>query len=150
MDPEKPFTCSLCGGGFSRQHDLKRHQRLHEDAKPFKCPTCQREFSRIDALQRHMRQKGGTCVPIIVQSTSNRDGPSASTSLRSSMAPEEDMRLPSIAMAPEFLERRVRHLEEGLREFQWLLTDHQRLDLKVKELEIEIAYLRDALENTMS
>ncbi|KAK4112391.1 hypothetical protein N656DRAFT_681775, partial [Canariomyces notabilis] len=50
----KPFRCDVCWQSFSRNHDLKRHKRIHVAAKPFPCPSCNKFFSRKDALKvRH-------------------------------------------------------------------------------------------------
>ncbi|KAK3385562.1 hypothetical protein B0H63DRAFT_449600 [Podospora didyma] len=50
---ERAFKCDLCTQSFSRNHDLKRHRRIHLAAKPYPCPTCDKCFSRKDALKRH-------------------------------------------------------------------------------------------------
>lgn len=42
----------------NRNHDLKRHKRIHLDLKPFKCAKCDKSFSRKDALRRHWLVKG--------------------------------------------------------------------------------------------
>ncbi|KAK4132190.1 hypothetical protein BT67DRAFT_386270 [Trichocladium antarcticum] len=47
----RPFRCDICSQCFSRNHDLKRHQRVHVAAKPFRCPRCSKHFSRKDALK---------------------------------------------------------------------------------------------------
>ena len=48
---DRPFKCDLCPNSFSRNHDLKRHRRIHMASKPFPCPHCDKCFSRKDALK---------------------------------------------------------------------------------------------------
>ncbi|XP_006460722.1 hypothetical protein AGABI2DRAFT_192334 [Agaricus bisporus var. bisporus H97] len=48
----RPFRCTICPASFSRNHDLKRHVRLH-DKKAWRCEGCQKIFSRRDAIKRH-------------------------------------------------------------------------------------------------
>ncbi|KAF6763142.1 hypothetical protein DFP72DRAFT_524915 [Ephemerocybe angulata] len=48
----RPFRCTICPASFARNHDLKRHIRLH-DRKAWKCGACQKIFSRRDAFKRH-------------------------------------------------------------------------------------------------
>ena len=49
----RPFRCNACAASFARNHDLKRHVRLH-DRKAWKCGGCHKIFSRRDAIKRHM------------------------------------------------------------------------------------------------
>jgi len=48
---ERPFKCDQCPQSFNRNHDLKRHKRIHLAVKPFPCPNCEKSFSRKDALK---------------------------------------------------------------------------------------------------
>lgn len=52
----RPFRCNACPASFARNHDLKRHLKLH-DKKAWKCEGCHKIFSRRDAIKRH---KNGT------------------------------------------------------------------------------------------
>ncbi|KAK8106626.1 Zinc finger protein [Apiospora kogelbergensis] len=55
---ERPFQCDVCPKSFNRNHDLKRHKRIHLAVKPFPCDHCDKSFSRKDALKRHTLVKG--------------------------------------------------------------------------------------------
>jgi uncharacterized Zn-finger protein len=55
---ERPFKCDQCPQSFNRNHDLKRHKRIHLAVKPFPCCNCEKSFSRKDALKRHRLVKG--------------------------------------------------------------------------------------------
>lgn len=55
---ERPFKCDQCPQSFNRNHDLKRHKRIHLAVKPFPCGHCDKSFSRKDALKRHILVKG--------------------------------------------------------------------------------------------
>lgn len=48
---ERPFSCDQCAQSFNRNHDLKRHKRIHLAVKPFPCSSCDKSFSRKDALK---------------------------------------------------------------------------------------------------
>lgn len=50
---ERPYKCDTCSQSFNRNHDLKRHKRIHLAVKPFPCNFCDKSFSRKDALKRH-------------------------------------------------------------------------------------------------
>ncbi|KAI9477177.1 hypothetical protein BX667DRAFT_461445, partial [Coemansia mojavensis] len=51
------FKCETCEQSFSRNHDLKRHVKIHSGIKPHKCPKCGKSFGRSDALKRHSMVK---------------------------------------------------------------------------------------------
>lgn len=53
---ERPFKCDECPQGFNRNHDLKRHKKIHMAVKPFPCGACDKSFSRKDALK--------VCLPL--------------------------------------------------------------------------------------
>ncbi|KAK4231059.1 protein krueppel [Podospora fimiseda] len=55
---DRPFKCDECNQSFNRNHDLKRHKRIHLAVKPFPCTYCDKSFSRKDALKRHRLVKG--------------------------------------------------------------------------------------------
>jgi uncharacterized Zn-finger protein len=48
---DRPFKCDQCPQSFNRNHDLKRHKRIHLAVKPFPCQHCEKSFSRKDALK---------------------------------------------------------------------------------------------------
>jgi len=48
---DRPFKCDQCPQSFNRNHDFKRHKRIHLAVKPFPCGHCEKSFSRKDALQ---------------------------------------------------------------------------------------------------
>ena len=48
---DRPFKCNQCTQSFNRNHDLKRHTKIHLAVKPFPCGHCEKSFSRKDALK---------------------------------------------------------------------------------------------------
>ncbi|EMD32704.1 hypothetical protein CERSUDRAFT_118458 [Gelatoporia subvermispora B] len=54
---ERPFRCAHCPASFVRNHDLKRHARLHE-RRAWRCAGCDKIFSRRDAIKRHKDTRG--------------------------------------------------------------------------------------------
>lgn len=48
----RPYGCSTCPASFARNHDLKRHERGHEQVA-YKRLGCMKIFSRRDAINRH-------------------------------------------------------------------------------------------------
>jgi hypothetical protein len=59
---DRPFKCDQCPQSFNRNHDLKRHKRIHLAVKPFPCTHCEKSFSRKDALKVSPRYRtSSTC-----------------------------------------------------------------------------------------
>ncbi|KAL9131136.1 MAG: hypothetical protein Q9217_000837, partial [Psora testacea] len=69
---DRPFKCDQCPQSFNRNHDLKRHKRIHLAVKPFPCGHCDKSFSRKDALKRHILVKG--CGKTPQANENQRDG----------------------------------------------------------------------------
>ncbi|KAK0721802.1 hypothetical protein B0T26DRAFT_769531 [Lasiosphaeria miniovina] len=55
---ERPLKCDQRPQSFNRNHDLKRHKRVHITVKPLSCHNCDNSFSQKDALKRHRLVKG--------------------------------------------------------------------------------------------
>lgn len=55
---DRPFKCDQCPQSFNRNHDLKRHKRIHLAVKPFPCNHCDKSFSRKDALKVRLLKTG--------------------------------------------------------------------------------------------
>ncbi|KAL5606341.1 hypothetical protein BROUX41_002758 [Berkeleyomyces rouxiae] len=73
--PDRPFRCDQCPQAFNRNHDLKRHKRIHLSVKPFPCTFCDKSFSRKDALKRHRHVKGCAAKATAVAVAAVTDGP---------------------------------------------------------------------------
>ncbi|KAF2498995.1 hypothetical protein BU16DRAFT_482164 [Lophium mytilinum] len=67
---DRPFKCDQCPQSFNRNHDLKRHKRIHLAVKPFPCDHCDKSFSRRDALERHILVRG--CGKVYPDSNNDR------------------------------------------------------------------------------
>jgi uncharacterized Zn-finger protein len=51
---EKPYKCDPCGERFTEAGTLRRHSREeHNDVKRFECQICNMRFSRNDNLKQH-------------------------------------------------------------------------------------------------
>ena len=60
---DRPFKCDQCPQSFNRNHDLKRHKRIHLAVKPYPCGWCDKSFSRKDALKVSINSWAQTSVP---------------------------------------------------------------------------------------
>lgn len=54
-DPGRPFVCSVCGVGFSREKALISHASLHGGDNAFECDTCNEVFWTAQSLQEHQK-----------------------------------------------------------------------------------------------
>ncbi|KAI5286141.1 hypothetical protein KEM54_000031 [Ascosphaera aggregata] len=90
---DRPFKCDLCPQSFNRNHDLKRHKRIHLAVKPFPCKYCDKGFSRKDALKRHTLVKG--CGKAAASSDEKAHATKASTP--ASRSPSSTRSLPRTA-----------------------------------------------------
>ena len=50
---EKSFGCQSCSEAFRTMIELKKHERIHDDNNSFKCETCGKVFSIISKLKSH-------------------------------------------------------------------------------------------------
>lgn len=53
-EPERQFSCEVCGRKFIRATHLRRHMRIHTGEKPFGCHICGRRYARGDYLRAHI------------------------------------------------------------------------------------------------
>ena len=51
---EMPFSCQLCGKGYTSRGGLNHHMSLHE-GKLFQCPICDRKMTQKGVINRHLR-----------------------------------------------------------------------------------------------
>lgn len=56
---DKPFSCNICGGKFSRYSSLWSHKKLHSGEKNYKCEICNSVFAKAVYLKNHMRIHSG-------------------------------------------------------------------------------------------
>ena len=62
---QKPYSCGVCGRGFSRKDYLESHSRLHTGFCPYVCDQCGMTFSERSNFRQHKRthseEKTFTC-----------------------------------------------------------------------------------------
>lgn len=72
---DRPFKCDVCTQCFNRNHDLKRHKRIHLAVKPFPCTFCDKSFSRKDALKvKQLRIRSRICILTFIIATPSCEG----------------------------------------------------------------------------
>ncbi|XP_053622311.1 zinc finger protein 235-like [Plodia interpunctella] len=55
-----PFSCDVCGAGFSSNRSLAEHtSTAHVKLKPFQCSVCHKRFTQQGGVQQHMRMHTG-------------------------------------------------------------------------------------------
>lgn len=64
-DPKAQFTCSSCGKIFSRNSNLKAHERLHTGEMPYVCSfdDCRKSFKWKSSLSSHLKTHGKGTTP---------------------------------------------------------------------------------------
>ena len=51
----RPYECDICHMKFRRRYDLQRHLVKHAPTKPFTCDMCGRGFTQLCSLTKHKR-----------------------------------------------------------------------------------------------
>ena len=62
---EKPYTCKLCGKGFTTQMHLKSHlKNNHGESSPYQCHLCTSNYSYPEGLKKHLLVRHGMNVRV--------------------------------------------------------------------------------------
>ncbi|GFS12214.1 zinc finger protein [Elysia marginata] len=54
-----PFSCKICGAGFTSKEDLERHGFKHSGERMHVCPMCGEEFPQALQLTKHLKTHMG-------------------------------------------------------------------------------------------
>ncbi|KAJ2589497.1 hypothetical protein H4R99_007442 [Coemansia sp. RSA 1722] len=102
VSPARPFKCETCEQSFSRNHDLKRHVKIHSGIKPHKCHKCGKSFGRSDALKRHSMVK--RCRSTTTSASSKpATSQAAGAASAASVASQRQNRLPPSTQASQMV-----------------------------------------------
>ena len=61
VHPKYLHTCGTCGNTFKTKGTLKRHKIIHMEEKPFSCEICGKGFTQNSNMKNH--QNTGRCQP---------------------------------------------------------------------------------------
>jgi uncharacterized Zn-finger protein len=56
----KKYTCDLCEYKTTSMYNLQRHKISHTGVKPFPCTICDKGFTRNEQLKNHLKSHGLT------------------------------------------------------------------------------------------
>lgn len=52
-DENQPYRCKICGSGFVRLTEFRKHTRSHSDFRPYRCKYCNKAFKQQANLRDH-------------------------------------------------------------------------------------------------
>ena len=50
----RPYTCGICGKGFTQPTHLNVHKRTHDGSKPYMCSVCGKTFAIASSMRKHL------------------------------------------------------------------------------------------------